>query len=806
MSDLTELKFLYSPENTWSNQKTWDLICSGQTIGCFQIESGLCQKFAKLLKPRCIEDLSALIALVRPGTLEAIDEETGESMAVVLCKRKNGELPITYLTNKLESILRTTWGTILYQEDAIAIAKELANFSLAEADTLRKGLGKKLPEVISKLRKEFIEKSSSNLTKEEAESIFDWIEKGQRYSFNKCVSGSTIIRRPGTGGRIDGNGYTVEHMYKLRNDLEYAKEHGQTVLRRKWKRIGSYGKGLSLCEDGKVRPNNILDIQPAGIRKTFRLTLANGAYIDVTDNHKFPTENGIKLLSNLKVGEELYILGEVDLTHHKRYGWSNITQKEMWERKIDHDHETRGFMSGENNPGYTNGGYTEFIENCKKLPNHCQICGKTHHRLEVHHINGDRTVNIVENLKRLCPSCHKKEEYKAGRTKWYEKGRSSELCKIKSIEFLKEEMTYNVEMATPNHNFVTGTGIVTCNSHSVAYAQLAYITAYLKANHTTKFLKACLANAQEGADKYVETEILVNDVRNFGIKVKKPDLRDLRPNFWCKGNEIHFGLCNIKGVGRPSITKQLEKWKVYGKKIDELTWPQLAILGAKKVIQGLICAGALDYFKLSRKQMLFEFSIVEQLNDSEIEKIVENDLAGGTILETIERLAQQIRSGKTKKDGGLPATALKRLEKIKSLVQILKDTPFSNIDSPAYTASKEKELLGINLSCSMVDEYDISDANTKCKDLNAGKTGNIILAAQIEDIRQYPVKSGKNKGKNMAFLKLLDVTGKADAAVFTEALEKYKNVLFEGNTLMFRGNRKDSSKGFIVESCHQLVK
>jgi DNA polymerase-3 subunit alpha len=148
---------------------------------------------AKKLKPHNIEELSALIAILRPGCLEAMRE--GKSVSNHYIDKKNGQEYIDYFHPCLEPILKTTYGEMIYQEQAMEIAKVVAGFDLQEADMLRKAIGKKKPEEMAKVKEKFLK--GSQLTKivntEEAEQIFSWIEKSQRYSFNKSHSVSYAV-------------------------------------------------------------------------------------------------------------------------------------------------------------------------------------------------------------------------------------------------------------------------------------------------------------------------------------------------------------------------------------------------------------------------------------------------------------------------------------------------------------------------------------------------------------------------------------------------------------------------------------
>lgn len=196
IADQTKTSILFDPTIENINlecSRTWDLLSEGNTKGIFQLESRLGRSIARKLKPENIEQLSALIAILRPGTLEAI--RSGKSVTNHYIDKKNGQESLDYFHPSLEPILKTTYGEMIYQEQAMEIAKNIAGFDLQEADMLRKAIGKKKPEEMSKIKTKFLDGSSKVgvVSKEEAEQIFGWIEKSQRYSFNKSHSVSYAI-------------------------------------------------------------------------------------------------------------------------------------------------------------------------------------------------------------------------------------------------------------------------------------------------------------------------------------------------------------------------------------------------------------------------------------------------------------------------------------------------------------------------------------------------------------------------------------------------------------------------------------
>lgn len=177
----------------YNDKETWKLFAEGKTKGIFQLESNLGKSWSKKLAPTSIEELSALIAIIRPGTLKAYID--GKSMTQIYVDRKHGREPVSYLHQSLEDILKPTYGVLVYQEQSMRIAEKIAGFNLQEADLLRKAIGKKKADLMNQVKKSFIEGAEKKgvVTREEAEEIFGWIEKSSRYAFNKSHSVSYAV-------------------------------------------------------------------------------------------------------------------------------------------------------------------------------------------------------------------------------------------------------------------------------------------------------------------------------------------------------------------------------------------------------------------------------------------------------------------------------------------------------------------------------------------------------------------------------------------------------------------------------------
>jgi len=160
-----------------NDKETFDLLRSGNTTGVFQFESSGMRRYMKEIKPTQLEDLIALVALFRPGPMELIPS---------FIKRKHGKEKITYLHPKLKPILENTYGIGVYQEQMMQIARDLAGYTLPEADTLRKAIGKKIKSLLDEQREKLIKGMVKNgIDERTAKAIWELFPPFARYGFNK---------------------------------------------------------------------------------------------------------------------------------------------------------------------------------------------------------------------------------------------------------------------------------------------------------------------------------------------------------------------------------------------------------------------------------------------------------------------------------------------------------------------------------------------------------------------------------------------------------------------------------------------
>ena len=157
--------------------KSYEMLTRGETVGVFQLESQGMRKALIGMRPDRFEDIIALVALYRPGPMDNIPTYNA---------RKHGEEVPDYYHEKIEGVLKETYGVIIYQEQVMQIAQILSGYSLGEADLLRRAMGKKIASEMEAQRVRFVEGAvERDLKKGEANIIFDLLAKFANYGFNK---------------------------------------------------------------------------------------------------------------------------------------------------------------------------------------------------------------------------------------------------------------------------------------------------------------------------------------------------------------------------------------------------------------------------------------------------------------------------------------------------------------------------------------------------------------------------------------------------------------------------------------------
>lgn len=511
--------------------------------GIFQIGTDTMRPYVFALNPKSTMELSNVIALVRPGTLDApikISEKETITAADFFVQCQQKKRSPKFIHPDLIPILGSTHGINLFQEQTLRIFRDLGGMSYEQAESARRAIGKKDKELliqeIGKL-KEYIRTSNATWSENQIEELASMIVASSKYSFNKCFSGTERLHRAiGKNKTLN-----IEDMYKTMHNRYWAETNGHKDLNKKYRSFG-YGKAWSLNGDNRIRKNDIVDIRREGYKYVFKITTEKNRSVVCTWNHKFPTPNGEKQVSELIVGDELFVNTGYKQEYLKKYNYykngfeSNLPQKGQ-----------QGFQKKPEGSSVV----FDLVRDLKiKTLVNCELCERTlEGRKEIHHKDGDHSNNEPSNLILSCVSCHKKAHYAMGRTKQGEKGLICGIEKIISIEFVGEELVYDVEMAYPFHTIVMESGIIASNSHSAAYAVVAYNGMWLKHHYPIHFYRGLLSINNDDHD---EIKLIL---REAGDIVLPPDVQYSSATEWTiEGNKIRAPLCLIKGVGSIGAT------------------------------------------------------------------------------------------------------------------------------------------------------------------------------------------------------------------------------------------------------------
>lgn len=261
----------------------YQLMGQGQTAGIFQLESSGMRDMLKDLRPTCLEDIIAAVALYRPGPMENIPE-------FVRSKHEGG---IRYPHPALEPILKDTYGIMVYQEQIMQVAATMAGFSLGQADILRRAVSKKKKEVLDAQREVFVAGCLQQGHPERlANELYDLIVKFANYGFNKCLTGDTLVTDYDTGEMV-----AIGELHR----------QGRLVAT------------PSLGEDGGLRRGRVTDVIYNGVKPIYRLTTASGRTIRATATHRFLKFDGWAELHDLRAGDRIAVPRRLPATAGERW-------------------------------------------------------------------------------------------------------------------------------------------------------------------------------------------------------------------------------------------------------------------------------------------------------------------------------------------------------------------------------------------------------------------------------------------------------------------------------------------------------
>ncbi len=805
-----------------NDKKVYDMMGRGDGIAVFQMEGAGMRNLLREMKPENLEHIIAQISLYRPGPMEEIPR--------YINGRHGGK--VTYPHPRMEPILKNTYGMLLYQEQVMQAAQELAGFTGGQADELRGAMAKKKADQMAKLKPMFIEGCVKNkIDRASASDIFQRMEDFAKYAFNKCIFAGSTIRL------VDGS--------KMRLSEAYKKQPAEI---------------MAMWPDGEIRPHKVARIVKTGVKPLLKITTKKGRVVKATAEHRFLTTQGYLPVSDLEVGTELMTekwelrnlkpesrekrrenMRRVN-AHPDRQKWADECSERMTAYQAARpmaDKVAHMKRMHEEHPDLTRAGVVAMHDRLKWLIandpewkrqwmenslahvrdcydsgpgfGRCSIasngmwCASNHERemcewliaqsieFEMHKVlpSGricdfyfDGIYWEMDGMDRVAEYFEAKygelpfvvvtpEDYKFKVEHHLQLAHAENGDPIVSIEPCGEGMTYDVEMAPDGPlNFIAN-GIVSHNSHAAYYGLVSYWTGYLKTNYTSEFLASTMTSRLDAKPKLLA---VIEDARKHDIEVLPPDVNESRQDFTVIGREknspIRFGLLAIKGIGEGPVNAILDARAEGGKFISLHDFcERVPIRGCNKsCIETLIRCGAFDEIHPNRCALLegLEGAIASGAR-------AQNDALTGQ--QSMFGESEPTESGRPKTMGELPDC---------------EDVPREE------RLAWEKEYIGLYVSDHPLNTLrDYLDANTTPISLltepGGGLQDNTIatLGGLLTGIQRRLDKNGRP----WAILTLEDLTGSTEILCFAKVWGKVSERVKEDDKVLITGRLTVDSRG-----------
>jgi len=797
--------------------KTYDMLARGDSVGVFQFESEGMREALKRVKPTVFDDLVALVSLYRPGAMDQIP---------TYARGKKDPSSVRIDDERLEPIVGPTYGVILYQEQAMLISKELAGFSGAQADDLRKAIGKKNREAMAALKPAFFEGCAKNgVSRDVVEKLWTTNEKSADYSFNKCATGDTrVILEDGTRIRLS-------EAYKLQP-----------------------ARLQSMWADGEVRPHGVTRIVKTGRKPVWHVRCESGRQIKVTAEHRLLTTQGYLPLSAMQVGDELITLPMISerqrearretMTrlaqrperaaqderarermrayqasrspeakrehmvrmhelhpHIRRIGAAAMHERVKWLWANDPEwaaaqaQRSLGAVRAayDTGPGY---GHCSIASNgmwCASWPERemCEWLIDLGVTFEMHKaLPGGRMCDFYfDGVYWEMDGMDRPDEFFAAKyaelpyvvvtpedfrfkverhlaTAHVENGDP-----IVSITFVGERSTYDVEMDPDGPLNYVANGIVSHNSHAACYGLISYRTAWLKANYPAEYMAALISSVMNTKDK---VPFFVARCDEMGIPILPPCVNVSDHEFVVVDGAIRFGLDAVKGVGHGAVEA------IKAAREDDGPFASLWDFcervdhraANRKTIEALIKSGAFDETGATRRGML---EVLEQAQGAGQKVQQDAQIGQGSIFDLGPEPGAP--------SGAAAAFAVQH-----------PPIPPEEFDKKELLAF-EKEAIGVFVSAHPLKDVRAAlrvKADISLGEIEKVKHGDWVTAGGIiAATRQLRTRTGSQ----MMFVTIDDLEGTVEAIAFEKTITEYADLLVADTVVLVKGKVEHGDRG-----------
>jgi hypothetical protein len=777
----------------YNDKRTWKLFAEGKTKGIFQLESNLGKAWAKKVAPTNIEELSALIAIIRPGCISS------KTKITVAIKNHSIDGNRRFITDTIKNICKNKERyshIISYDESSgLLIENKMDDiFYSGTKECFRVKISKGQAAGCSWYNLECTNEHPL-LTNAGWKMLKD-IRIGERIAVVKRIGGqkrkvSTAANRFVKNGprtqTVDGYKYFSQICYK------------------------HYEEKCAICGWNKLRP----DTHHIDGNRYTNNDPENLCFL--CPNHHREAEANLITKQEIVEARKTYMLPKTkDIEWVTYIGKESVGYDMVYDISMQAPHHN--FIAG-----------NFIVHNCLKA----YVDGKSMTQHYVDRKHGREEVTYLHpSLEEILKATYGVLVYQEQSMRIAQKIAGFNLQEAdvlrKAIGKKKADLMNKVKKS-----FIQGAekvGIVSKEdaeqifgwieksaryafnkSHSVSYAVCSYWSAYFKAHDTKNFFLSYLYYANEKQDPHQEIYELISEAKLFDIKVKTPSIINFYDKFSIKNNTIYFGIKDIKSLTGKNGDSLIEVLNILqsdlGKSVKQISWVEILLyLNPKISSTSFKAIASIGFFRgikdnITRNKCLYDYEILRSLTKSEQAWLENNykDKKWNSLVEALTDLAP------TKKEGG-GTSKVDRKHAILNEIQLLNNPPYELNDDPSWVIDQEVKFLGCPVSLSKVETSDTSAANTTCKDIINGKMGkNLCIVANIQRISDYKIKKGESKGKIMSFLTIEDETASLDSVIiFPNVKEKYKYVLYEGNNLIFCGSVNNNDSSFIVDQIHEI--
>ena len=783
--------------STYNDEKTYELIGSGKTKGIFQLESPLGKQWCIKVKPKNISEISDLIALIRPAVLQCISEDTKILIREYKRGKKNKNIGFDYKTIKdlYKSFHFNKEKGYKSIKKIVSLDESTNKFIRNDIiDIIKTGVKKVYSiKLISKLEGG----NSRYCLKQQSNSLN--IEATQDHKF-LTVDGWKELKDIKPGDYVAVVNKRFGHRYGNRIHSDKAtgyKNYRDTAFY-------NYQYKCIFCNENKGF--GFLDVNHINGNKTTNNNPDNLCFL--CPNHHREFTMGLITKEDCNISKEKY-----RLKFNKNIMFLMVSQidyageKETYDISMKSPHNN--FVAGDfivHNCGMAD----DYIMN-RENPENIQyihsdlkpILEKTYgcmiyqeQMIEISKVFAGFDLAEADSLRKAVG-----------------KKIPEEIEKLKEKFISGVEKKYNKKLGEELWTWIeNGANYLFNKSHSLSYATLSYITAYLKVHHTKQFFLSLLNFSEEEQDSQQEIEDLYFDAKSFGINLKTPSILEQNHKFKLVGNNIIFGLHSIKNIGKSSHS--------YLEKIKDFSWIDILlqknnVKSKKDTLEALILSGALDHLGVSRAIMLLESAFMRELTEKEI-PIIKHIL-----YKTPEFLEKETTKKHTKiqldnatdlfhcvtvlsnflKNENVEHKFISsnRAETLSNLCSTFISLYSQNSFSISQIADYETHYLGIPITYAKTDAY--YDNNHSHYILEIEKEHENANCCTIGLISRINEKTDK-KGRPMAFVTLQDRTGKIDAILFSSNYEAYKSMINLENIVLVDGRK--SKNAFIINKIRRL--